>query len=102
MLDGWFPGAQGGPAIASVIFGDVSPAARSPVTWYVSDAAIHSESSQGDMDMYSAGLTYRFARADHVEIPFGAPRAGFTPAQRAWWNRRWGRCNRHASWFTPR
>ena len=29
----WYPGQQGGAAFADVVFGRVSPAGRSPVTW---------------------------------------------------------------------
>jgi beta-glucosidase len=33
ILDIWYPGTQGGAAVANVIFGDVSPAGRLPFTW---------------------------------------------------------------------
>jgi beta-glucosidase len=33
ILDIWYPGTQGGTAVANVIFGDVSPAGRLPFTW---------------------------------------------------------------------
>jgi beta-glucosidase len=33
ILDIWYPGTQGGTAVANIIFGDVSPAARLPFTW---------------------------------------------------------------------
>jgi beta-glucosidase len=64
--------------VAAVVFGDVSPAGRSPVTWYKDDAAIGNADQNGDsgnMDMYTNNLTYRFmstarAKAD-VAIPFG-------------------------------
>lgn len=33
ILDIWYPGTQGGAAVANVVFGDVSPAGRLPFTW---------------------------------------------------------------------
>jgi beta-glucosidase len=33
ILDIWYPGTQGGSAVANLLFGDVSPAGRLPFTW---------------------------------------------------------------------
>ncbi|HWS51255.1 MAG TPA: glycoside hydrolase family 3 N-terminal domain-containing protein [Microbacterium sp.] len=33
ILHAWYPGTRGGDAVASVLFGDVSPAGRLPFTW---------------------------------------------------------------------
>jgi beta-glucosidase len=33
VLEAWYPGEQGGTAIASVLFGDTDPGGRLPVTW---------------------------------------------------------------------
>ena len=35
LMSAWYPGLQGAPAAASVIFGQVSPAGRTAVTWCV-------------------------------------------------------------------
>ena len=34
IIDAWYPGEQGGTAIAEVLFGDYSPAGRLPLTFY--------------------------------------------------------------------
>jgi beta-glucosidase len=33
ILQAWYPGTRGGDAVASILFGDVSPAGRLPFTW---------------------------------------------------------------------
>src|SRR5436190_1342888 len=33
ILDIWYPGTQGGAAVANLVFGDVSPAGKLPFTW---------------------------------------------------------------------
>src|SRR3954449_3261301 len=33
ILDIWYPGTQGGAAVASLLFGDVSPGGKLPFTW---------------------------------------------------------------------
>jgi beta-glucosidase len=55
----WYPGQQGGNAVADVIFGHYNPAGRLPVTYYKSVEDLpHFE----DYDM--EGRTYRYFRGD--------------------------------------
>ena len=58
IIQGWWPGEEGGTAIASVIFGDYNPAGRLPYTMYASDAQVPS------VDEYdiSKGFTYMYLK----------------------------------------
>ncbi|MFA5769436.1 MAG: glycoside hydrolase family 3 C-terminal domain-containing protein [Bacteroidales bacterium] len=65
ILEAWYPGQEGGRAIADVIFGDYNPSGRLPVTFY------HSVDQIPAFDNYSMeGKTYRFFR-DEPLYPFG-------------------------------
>jgi beta-glucosidase len=55
ILQAWYPGEQGGRAVAEVLFGDVNPAGRLPVTFYAS-----SEDLPSFQDYSMANRTYRF------------------------------------------
>ena len=61
----WYPGEQGGNALADILFGKVSPAGRLPVTFY---------QSLNDLPGYSnynmKGRTYRYFEGK-VQYPFG-------------------------------
>ena len=55
ILQAWYPGEQGGRAVADVLFGDVNPAGRLPVTFY------HSTNDLPVFDDYSmSNRTYRY------------------------------------------
>ncbi len=58
ILQGWWPGEEGGTAIANVIFGKYNPAGRLPYTMYESDAQVPS------VDIYdiSKGFTYMYLK----------------------------------------
>jgi beta-glucosidase len=61
----WYPGQRGGDALADVLFGDVSPAGRLPVTFYESAADL-----PGFSDYAMEGRSYRYFRGKPV-YPFG-------------------------------
>lgn len=65
VVQAWYPGAQGGRAVASLLFGDFSPSGRLPITFY------RSESDLPDFEDYSMnGRTYRFFGGTPL-YPFG-------------------------------
>ena len=55
VLQAWYPGEQGGSAVAAVLFGDVNPAGRLPITFYAATADLPA------FDDYSmSNRTYRY------------------------------------------
>ena len=65
ILLGWYPGAEGGRAIASMIFGDYSPSGRLPVTFYRS-----TEDLPDFRDYSMINRTYRYMTGEAL-YPFG-------------------------------
>ena len=65
ILQAWYPGEQGGRAVAEVLFGDVNPAGRLPVTFY------HATTDLPAFDDYSmANRTYRYFKG-RPDFAFG-------------------------------
>lgn len=65
ILQGWYPGAQGGRAIARVLFGDANPEGHLPVTFYHS-----TEELPAFTDYSMKGRTYRYMQQEAL-YPFG-------------------------------
>jgi beta-glucosidase len=65
ILEAWYPGEEGGTAIADVLFGDYSPAGRLPVTFYRSTADLPPL-----IDYNMKGRTYRYIEIEPL-YPFG-------------------------------
>jgi beta-glucosidase len=65
IVQAWYPGEEGGHAIADVLFGDYNPAGRLPVTFY---------KSADDLPPFEAygmqGRTYRYFKGEPL-YPFG-------------------------------
>lgn len=61
----WYPGQEGGTALADVLFGDYNPAGRLPVTFYKS---VEQLPPFADYDM--KGRTYRYFEGEPL-FPFG-------------------------------
>lgn len=65
ILQAWYPGQQGGTAVAEVLFGDYNPAGRLPVTFY------RNIDQLPDFEDYNmSGRTYRFMTEKPL-FPFG-------------------------------
>jgi beta-glucosidase len=65
IIEGWYPGAQGGRALAAVLFGDYSPEGKLPVTFYRS-----TEELPAFTDYSMKGRTYRYMEQEAL-YPFG-------------------------------
>jgi len=65
IIQGWYPGAQGGKAIADVIFGEKNPEGKLPVTFYRSTDELPEFT-----DYSMKGRTYRYMTSEAL-YPFG-------------------------------
>jgi beta-glucosidase len=65
IVEAWYPGEEGGAAVAGLLAGDFSPAGRLPVTFYKS-----AEQLPPFEDYAMAGRTYRYFKGE-VLYPFG-------------------------------
>ena len=65
LIHAWYPGSEGGKALAEILFGDVSPSGKLPVTFYEK-----SELLPEFTDYSMKNRTYRYAE-NNVLYPFG-------------------------------
>ena len=65
IVEAWYPGEEGGTALADVLFGDYNPAGRLPVTFYQS-----AEQLSAFTDYTMQGRTYRYFAGQPL-YPFG-------------------------------
>ena len=65
IIQGWYPGAQGGKAIADIIFGEKNPEGKLPITFYRSTDELPEFT-----DYSMKGRTYRYMKSEAL-YPFG-------------------------------
>ncbi len=65
IIQGWYPGAQGGRAIARILFGEKNPEGRMPLTFYRT-----MEELPAFTDYSMKGRTYRYMKQEAL-YPFG-------------------------------
>ncbi|MCL6459095.1 MAG: glycoside hydrolase family 3 C-terminal domain-containing protein, partial [Gorillibacterium sp.] len=65
IVNAWYPGADGGKAVAALLFGDYSPSGRLPVTFYRS-----TEELPAFTDYSMSNRTYRYMKSTPL-YPFG-------------------------------
>ena len=65
ILQAWYPGEQGGTAVADVLFGDVNPSGHLPITFYKSSSQL-----PDFLNYTMKGRTYRYM-TDIPLFPFG-------------------------------
>jgi beta-glucosidase len=82
ILDVWYPGEMGGYAVADVLFGDVNPAGKLPITFPLSEAQLplvynHKPTGRGDdynnlsglpLFPFGYGLSYTRFRYDDIRL----------------------------------
>ena len=73
IVQAWYPGQEGGTAVADVLFGDYNPAGKLPVTFYKSSSQLP------DYEDYSMkGRTYRYFNDALFPFGYGLSYTSFT------------------------
>ena len=92
VMDAWYPGEQGGRAVADVLFGDYNPAGRLPITFPIAEGQLpltynHAPTGRGDdyLDLTGQPLFPVRLRTQlhHVRLLGTGNRAGHDRARRA-------------------
>lgn len=78
IVEAFYPGQLGGDAVTRVLYGEVSPSGRLPVTFY--DASVTAKRSISDMSLSGGGgITYQYYQGTPLwEFGFGLSYTNFT------------------------
>jgi beta-glucosidase len=73
LIDAWYPGVQGGVALAGILFGDVNPSGKLPVTVPTSEAQLPPFDNTSSEVTYGFLHGYRYVdhNGDSPRFPFG-------------------------------
>ena len=86
VLDVWYPGEQGGGAVADVLFGDCNPAGRLPVTFPLAEGQLplvynHKPTGRGDdygdltgQPLFPFGFGLSYTSFEYSDLSFDRPR----------------------------
>jgi beta-glucosidase len=90
----WYPGDEGGNALAQVLFGDYNPAGRLPVTWPVHEGQLplvynHKPTGRGDdyinltgQPLFPFGYGLSYSSFHYSDIKIGSNRMGTSDSTR--------------------
>lgn len=81
VLEAWYPGAAGGEAIARLLYGDVDPAGRLPLTWPRDESQLPRPRIPG-AGLAAIGLPPQGAPAEHVDYDIEGSDVGYRWYQR--------------------
>ncbi|MEO8778506.1 MAG: glycoside hydrolase family 3 C-terminal domain-containing protein [Rhodanobacter sp.] len=81
VLEAWYPGAAGGEAIARLLYGEVNPAGRLPVTWPRDESQLPRPQIPG-AGLAAIGLPPQGQPAEHVDYDIEGADVGYRWYQR--------------------
>ena len=69
ILQAWYPGAHGGPAVARVLFGDVDPSGRLPITYAANEGQLPTAGRRDRYPGSNAGFDTHYSEGRVRRLP---------------------------------